>query len=28
VVISLKQGADDLHMIQLMPVPPHHLLLH
>jgi len=27
---SLEQAANDLHMIQLMPlpVPPHHLLLH
>jgi len=21
------QGANDLHMVQLMPLPPHHLLL-
>jgi len=28
VVICLELGANDLHMIQLMPVPPHHLLLH
>jgi len=21
------QGASDLHMVQLMPLPPHHLLL-
>jgi len=28
VVICLEQGADDLHMVQLMPLPPHHLLLH
>jgi len=27
VVISLELGADDLHMVQLMPLPPHHLLL-
>jgi len=27
-VIYLEQGADDLHMIQLMPLPPNHLLLH
>jgi len=27
-VICLKQGANDLHMVQLMPLPPHHLLLH
>jgi len=31
-VICLEQGANDLHMVkknmvQLMPVPPHHLLL-
>ena len=26
-VICLKQGANDLHMVQLMPLPPHHLLL-
>jgi len=25
--ICLEQGADDLHMVQLMPLPPHHLLL-
>ena len=25
-VIYLEQGADDLHiMVQLMPLPPHHL---
>ena len=24
----LEQGANDLHMVQLMPLPPHHLLLH
>jgi len=28
VVICLELGADDLHMVQLMPVPLHHLLLH
>jgi len=28
VVIYLEQGANDLHMVQLMPMPPHHLLLH
>jgi len=28
VVICLQQGADDLHTVQLMPLPPHHLLLH
>jgi len=27
-VICLKRGANDLHMIQLMPLPSHHLLLH
>jgi len=27
VVICLQQGANDLHMVQLMPVPPDHLLL-
>jgi len=27
VVICLKQGANDLHMVQLMPLPPRHLLL-
>jgi len=27
-VISLKRDANDLHMVQLMPLPPHHLLLH
>jgi len=26
-VISLERGANDLHMVQLMPLPPHHLLL-
>jgi len=26
-VICLEQGANDLHMVQLMPPPPHHLLL-
>jgi len=26
-VICLKQGANDLHMVQLMPLPPRHLLL-
>jgi len=25
--ICLKQGANDLHMVQLMPLPPHHFLL-
>jgi len=27
VVICLEQGANDLHMVQLMPLPPHFLLL-
>ena len=28
-VICLDRGADDLHMVQLVPLPPqHHLLLH
>jgi len=26
--ICLQRGASDLHMVQLMPLPPHHLLLH
>ena len=26
-VICLQRGAYDLHMVQLMPLPPHHLLL-
>ena len=26
-VISLERGANDLHMVQLMPLPPHHFLL-
>jgi len=26
-VICLELGANDLHMVQLMPLPPHHLLL-
>jgi len=26
-VICLQQGANDLHMVQLMPLPPDHLLL-
>jgi len=25
--ICVEQGANDLHMVQLMPLPPHHLLL-
>jgi len=28
VVICLEQGASDLHMVQPMPLPPDHLLLH
>jgi len=28
VVICLEQGADDLRVVQLMPMPPHRLLLH
>jgi len=28
VVISLERGAKDLHMVHLMPRPPHHVLLH
>jgi len=27
-VICLKQSANDLHIVKLMPLPPHHLLLH
>jgi len=27
VVVCLKRGANDLHMVQLMPLPPRHLLL-
>ena len=27
VIICLEQGANDLHMVQLMPLPPHHLSL-
>ena len=27
-VICLQWGANDLHMVQLMPLPPHHLSLH
>ena len=26
-VVCLERGANDLHMVQLMPLPPHHLLL-
>jgi len=25
-VICLEQGASDLHVVQLMPLPPHHVL--
>ena len=28
VVICLEQCTHDVHMVQLMPLPPHHLLLH
>jgi len=27
VVVCLERDANDLHMVQLMPLPPHHLLL-
>jgi len=27
-VVCLQQGANDLHMVKLMPLPPHHLLIH
>jgi len=27
-VIRLQEGANDLHVVQLMPLPPHYLLLH
>ena len=27
-VICLEQGANDLNMVQLMPLPPHHLWIH
>jgi len=27
-VISLEYGEDNLHMVQLMPLPPHRFLLH
>ena len=26
-IICLERGAHDLHMVQLMPLSPHHLLL-
>jgi len=28
VVICLQQGANDLHMVQLIPLPPHDLSIH
>jgi len=28
VIICLEQGANDLHMVQLMSLPPYRLLLH
>jgi len=27
VVVCPEQGADDLHMVQLNPLPPHYLVL-
>jgi len=27
-VICVEQGANDLYMVQLMPLPSHHFLLH
>jgi len=27
-VICVARGANDLHMVQLMPLPPNRLLLH
>jgi len=27
VVICLEQGGNDLHMVQLLALPPHHLFL-
>jgi len=27
-VVCLEQGANDLHMVQLLPLPPDHFLLH
>jgi len=27
VVICLERGANDLRIVQLMPLPPHHLLI-
>jgi len=26
--LYLEKNANDLHMVQIMPLPPHHLLLH
>jgi len=26
--VCLERSANDLHMIKLVPLPPHHLLLH
>jgi len=26
--LGYLSGANDLHVVQLMPLPPHHLLLH
>jgi len=26
-VICLERGANDLHIVQLMPLPPHHLII-
>jgi len=28
VLACLEHGANDLHMVQLMTLPPHHVLLH
>jgi len=28
VIVCLQQAVNDLHMVQLMTPPPHHLLLH
>ena len=28
VIVCLQRGENDLLMVQLMPLPPHHLLLH
>jgi len=27
-VICLERGANDLHMVQLMPLPPRHVFVH